>query len=77
MAARPSPPEEALTSRGRTRSDQRRSRERNGGFSVAGVSSSFNDRTNLNPVPFAVPAITYHSEWKFVAAATLGAAVYF
>jgi hypothetical protein len=47
-----------------------------GGF-APGVSSDFNDRTNINPNPLVQPNITYHSEWKFQAAATLGAAVYF
>jgi len=45
-----------------------------GGF-APGVSSAFNDRTIINVG--ALPAVTYHSEWKFQAAATLGAALYF
>jgi hypothetical protein len=44
-----------------------------GSFSP-GVSSTFNDRTTINLLP---PGVTYHSEWRFQAAATLGAAVYF
>jgi len=45
------------------------------GSFAPGVSSDFNDRTSTNLL--AMPNITYHSEWKFQAAATLGAAVYF
>ena len=44
-----------------------------GGF-APGVSSDFADRTNVDPIALHV---TYRSEWKFQAAATLGAAVYF
>jgi hypothetical protein len=44
-----------------------------GSFSP-GVSSAYGDRTTNSLTP---PLVTYRSEWKYAAAATLGAALYF
>jgi hypothetical protein len=44
------------------------------GSYAPGVSSKFSDRTQVN---VATMTAVYRSEWKFAAAATLGAALYF